>query len=600
MNRLERSALVLLALVAFLAPLKFGVPVVLQWRQVPPADLYTWLFYGWPVVLGVMLVFAGSLVWATGARIWMQQRDLLYWLPAVWLLTQAVAVPGSIHRQASLDMLMHAGACVVLFYAAAWHVRDGAAAVRVFQALGLATFLVCIHALDQKYGFLTGGFKESAGMIGEMEMNPANAAAMKARLESGRVFATFAGYPNALAAFLVMGLGPVLGWILTRARLWQRPFKWAILGCAGLILGWVFWLTGSRGGFVALTVVLMAGGISVALGSESSSKRVGLAMAKVAGAALALFVVLAATGYLPRGDSSAMARFDYWGGAIEIGRDHPWFGTGPGTFGSIYPAYKTAATEEAKTVHNDYLQMWSDSGWVAMFVYLAIWILALRDAVRLVRARRGDTASVALLMFLAGWTAHSLIDFDLYIPGLAWPAFVMLGMTQGLKELVPVTGTSEARGPRVVVWSGCLVLVVLFTSYGSGLLKANLAYGRSQEFDVERGTWMPLVYRLEAAKEAVRLAPSVAYYAVTAGDLAMARRNFGAAEQYYRQAIGADPYRWAYHRRLADVKKDQGQMAEAIASLQRAAELNRNNDELQQLIAQWQALSVPPGPEPTP
>src|SRR2546428_803425 len=40
----------------------------------------------------------------------------------------------------------------LLFYAAAWYVRDGAAAGRIFGALGLATMLVVVMALEQRYG----------------------------------------------------------------------------------------------------------------------------------------------------------------------------------------------------------------------------------------------------------------------------------------------------------------------------------------------------------------------------------------------------------------------------------------------------------------
>jgi hypothetical protein len=489
----------------------------------------------------------------------------------------------------SMDMVLHAGACVVLFYAAAWHVRDGAAAVRVFQGLGWAGLLLCVMALDQKYGFLTGGFAATGEWVTQWNGQTEEAEAMRARLENARVFGSFGGYPNALAAYLVLVAGPMLGWLLTRARLWNPTFKWVLLGCVGVVMGWCFWLAGSRGGFVALTVVSIAGGLALAWAQEDSRKRLGLTLAGVAAGAMVLFAVLGATGNLPRGTGSALSRFDYWGGAIEIGKDHPWFGTGPGTFGSVYPVYKTATTEEAKTVHNDYLQMWSDSGWVAMFVYAALWIVGLRDAVRMVRARRGDAASVGVLMFVAGWTAHSAIDFDLYVPGLAWPAFLMLGMVQGLKDLVPLSGTSEARGPRILAQVACMLLVAVVMVYGVRMLRAASAYGRVHEYDMERRALMPLEDRGKNAARAMNLAPSVAHYALTAGDVAMEKRDFGRAEQCYRRAIAIDRYRWFYHRRLAESQLAQGRKEDALETLRHALELNRSHAGLQQAIDQLSA-----------
>jgi len=108
---------------------------------------------------------------------------------------------------------------------------------------------------------------------------------------------------------------------------------------------------------------------------------------------------------------------DYWRGAIAIARDHPWLGTGPGTFGSIYPKYKIASTEEAQLVHNSYLQMWSDSGVIGFLTFALLWLVALRDAFHpgsptLYDRRRSRCARLGRV------GGAFVMDFDLYI--LAW------------------------------------------------------------------------------------------------------------------------------------------------------------------------------------
>ena len=107
---------------------------------------------------------------------------------------------------------------------------------------------------------------------------------------------------------------------------------------------------------------LLAGQWAMALaGLVAASRRVWWALLAVAVLA-GVFVTAQHGGLIRHGWASAAARGDYWRGAVAIARDHPLFGTGPGTFGSIYPKYKTATTEEAQLVHNSYLQMASDSG----------------------------------------------------------------------------------------------------------------------------------------------------------------------------------------------------------------------------------------------
>ena len=206
------------------------------------------------------------------------------------------------------------------------------------------------------------------------------------RLTSNRPFAWFGGYPNALAGYLVIAFAPTLAWIWMRARGWDARVKWIALVVAGGLMVFCLVLTGSRGGFVAFGVMALTTlGCCVPKGNRRAILVVvGLVVA------LAVVVVLGQRGGLLHfGAQSVESRMDYWRGAVAIAKDHPWVGTGPGTFGSIYPKYKTALTEEAQTVHNNFLQMWSDSGVLAFVAFALLWIVAVRDAFRLARQRVG-------------------------------------------------------------------------------------------------------------------------------------------------------------------------------------------------------------------
>ena len=439
-----------LAAVAFLAPLKFGAPAMVQWAVMPPTDVVEWLYFTWPNEFAIILIFAGF-IWLVLDRGRMLARvDLLFVLPLFFLLTQMLAAPWTICPQETIDTVMLFAAGVLLFYVGAWYARNGAATGRIFGGLALATLFVCILAMQQHFG----GLEETRAYASTHVDASTAPRDFLARMTSNRVFGPFV-YPNALAGFLVVVFAPVLAWIWVRARGWDVRVKWiALVFAAGEML-FCLLLTGSRGGLAAFGCMTLA-----VLWCLVPKGRWGAAKA-IAVLVLALGVVAALArngGLLHFGTGSLEARTDYWRGAIRIIKDHPWIGTGPGTFGSIYPMYKTALTEEAAAVHNNFLQMWSDSGILAFLAFAVLWVVAVRDSFRLSRERVGDVAAAAICGALVGWTVHGLVDFELYVPGVALPAFVLLGTLQGLKELPKTDTVPPRRRENWLVAGVCVAL----------------------------------------------------------------------------------------------------------------------------------------------
>lgn len=573
MKRFRRWIIACLAVLAFIAPLKFGTPVVTQAQLIPPTNLYEWLFFPWPNQIAVIFVFAGLLWLVLDSDRLAVRVDALFLLPIVFLATQALATASSINRQISVDTLLHFTTCVVLFYAAAWYVRDGGSAARVFGGLGLATFLVCVLALQQHFGGLQDS-REFAALYKDQASMPKD---LLLRMTSNRVFAWFGGYPNALAGYLVVAFAPTLAWVWVRARNWNTRVKWFTLVFIAGGMGYCLLLTGSRGGLVAFAVMVLAG----LLGFTAGGARRGMGVGLTTLALVAVFLVAQQAGLVTLGRSSLEARGDYWRGAVKIARDHSWLGTGPGTFGSIYPKYKTAQTEEAQLAHNNYLQMWSDSGFCAFIVFAALWLLALKDALRLIGQRRGDAGAVAVCAALAGWVIHGLVDFDLYVPGLAIPAFMLLGILQGLKEqptVKPVTPRGNTKWGIGLI-SVAIVGTVIWAEEKS--LAANFLYGEA--IDLAR------LDPLGAAREiqrAVDLWPDNASYQAAAGNLAMHLGRFDQAIGYYRTAVRNDPFRASYHWRLAQAEMAfHGLSEKALDELGRAVELNGTNKRYQQALA---------------
>ena len=103
---------------------------------------------------------------------------------------------------------------------------------------------------------------------------------------------------------------------------------------------------------------------------------------------------------------------------------HPILGSGPGTFSVAYKKIKAPGAEMTRLVHNNYLEQASDSGVLgffsfAAFVFGSLTVLYRKPDVELIRFG----VSVGVL----GWAAQGFVEFGLYIPAIAWPAFLFLG-----------------------------------------------------------------------------------------------------------------------------------------------------------------------------
>jgi O-antigen ligase len=562
-----------LAAVAFLAPLKFGAPAMVQWAVVPPTGAIEWLCFTWPNELAVILVFAGF-IWLVLDRDRMLARvDLLFVLPLFFLLTQILAAPWTICPQETIDTVMLFAAAVLLFYVGAWSARDGAATGRIFGGLTLATLFVCLMAMQQHFG----GLEETRAYASTHVDASTAPRDFLARMTSNRVFGPFV-YPNALAGFLVVAFAPVLAWIWVRARGWDMRVKWiALVFAAGEML-FCLLLTGSRGGFAAFGFMTLAVlWCLVPKGRWGAAKAITLLV-------LVLGVVVALArqgGLLHFGTTSLEARTDYWRGAIRIIKDHPWIGTGPGTFGSIYPMYKMALTEEAAAVHNNFLQMWSDSGVLAFIAFAALWIVAVRDSFRLARERAGDVAAAAICGALVGWTVHGLVDFELYVPGVALPAFVLLGTLQGLKELPKTDTVAPRRRKNWLVAGVCVVLVTAVLWIECRALAAAFLGEEARRME-----GINPVAALDESERAVGLAPWNSRLQSGLGEVALRAGRSEEAFAAYLEAIESDPYRASGWWQLARAKMAaHGVDAEALQLLSRAIELNPTNPRYSQALA---------------
>ena len=131
-------------------------------------------------------------------------------------------------------------------------------------------------------------------------------------------------------------------------------------------------------------------------------------------------------------------RMSIWRGTLTLIAEHPWFGTGFGTFPIAYTTVQTTFLDEfVNHAHNDYLELASDLGIpVALALTASLsWILV-RTARTFRDANRSMDKFFALgcVGSMVAILLHSLVDFNLYIPANALVFASILGLAMSLKS----------------------------------------------------------------------------------------------------------------------------------------------------------------------
>ncbi|MBI4617785.1 MAG: O-antigen ligase family protein [Planctomycetes bacterium] len=216
----------------------------------------------------------------------------------------------------------------------------------------------------------------------------------------------------------------------------------ALWGTAVLVLGLGLFASQSRLGVSAAAV----GGLFLIffyLGRRSR-RLYGIALAVLVAAVLFLvfwvgFVdVTGRFGKLASGEASEADRIAVWRATLAIIADHPLLGTGLGTFGDVFAAYRPATVSNPYDhAHNDYLNLASDLGLPGLAAAGALFAGAVAAAARGLAAKdrfRRDLAA-GVLASLAVAATLSVADFNLQIPANGMALAALLGLAFSLDRL---------------------------------------------------------------------------------------------------------------------------------------------------------------------
>jgi len=248
----------------------------------------------------------------------------------------------------------------------------------------------------------------------------------------GRMTSTF-GCPNHLAGYMEMAILLILGLFL----LGYRSGIVFVLAYLSFLLLTALVLTLSRGGWIASLLGLSF--MSFALLTSRYFQRKKLIMALIGGFLAMALIVLASTPVVERiltieqreDIPNFSARVTAWGGIVEMIKDYPVLGIGPGTFSFIFTQYQPPGLKAHYTMaHNDYLHFTSEVGLpliaIIVWMIIALYRKGFRKFKNPSRLVRGITLGA-----MSGITAilvHSISDFNLHIPANALLFIVLVAI----------------------------------------------------------------------------------------------------------------------------------------------------------------------------
>lgn len=229
---------------------------------------------------------------------------------------------------------------------------------------------------------------------------------------------------NHMAGYLEMAIPLFLGLLLNGI---DRARKALIIFIAGILsLALIFTL--SRGGWIGLFVGMAF--MSMTLFAKSIAKNRKLLFWCSIGILFCFISILSSTTVVTRvktleeaeNNPSLSARITAWKGIVEMMRDYPLLGTGPGTFATIYTQYQPPGFKSRFMMgHNDYLHFTSEVGLGLVGIILWMGIIFYRTGFQKLKSPsrlvRGTTIGA-----MAGVTAilvHSVSDFNLHVPANA-------------------------------------------------------------------------------------------------------------------------------------------------------------------------------------
>lgn len=385
------------------------------------------------------------------------------------------------------------------------------------------------------------------------------------------------GNPAVILVMVVL-LGAVcLGWLAGRPRM-----RGAAIGLAALLFGATAFLTGTRGGWVAIGAGILGLTLATAYGvgprrafrsarqhlARRGRMPVAAAVLVVAGAAVALTPAI-----LRRLATTEGNRFEFYRIALQMFNESPLTGVGPGMWVAQRIAYtrSPAADEYVPHAHDLYLQGLAEMGLLgalAGVIAISTLIWLVRDGLRDADPARRRWALVVSFTS-AYFGVHQLVDFFANAPATFAVFAIPIAILDATRTARPrrfsdrLTAIRSRWGMRLGAMLAAGALLLAAAVEVPALVHADAVA------EANAGQWtasQPLAHRAAA------LDPEMPVYHLTAGLAAAHVSDYRTAAIEFRLIAEASdlPEAWLD---LADAYAEIGERDSALDALHRAGRL---------------------------
>ena len=347
----------------------------------------------------------------------------------------------TVHHQASLEQFYQFMSYPLLYYLFINILRERKEITAVISTILAVAILVSLYGIYQNYIAL----EETREWVRIYHSGQFSSQFMS-RLGTHKVFSTFV-YPPALAGYLSLVFPLAFCFLIYAQSKWMRILSGLTLVSGGLCL----YFTYSKGGWVAafLSVIFL---FAILLCRKTQSKGCDYReKIRRYGPLILIFLLILIIPFLfpairefllehePFNHlegffGSLTVRVNYWRAGLGMLRDYPVFGSGLGTFGTLYAKYKLPQGREVQLAHNNYLQVWTEMGILGIVSFLWLWAVFLKRGWRLIHrlgavgCRSEAAVAIGCYVGVVAFLIHSLVDFDLYVPGIAMNVWLFLAL----------------------------------------------------------------------------------------------------------------------------------------------------------------------------
>ena len=255
-----------------------------------------------------------------------------------------------------------------------------------------------------------------------------------------------------------------------------------------LVQAWALGLTASRGGMLATTTAMAAGTGLAWIASKNPRPHV----AGWSAATVALVLILASSiAWLGRepaagletvpgahalqgpeireeglavtsaelaNPATMMLRLGYWKTGLRMAFRNILTGVGLTNFATVYPMYQYVDASPVKHAHNDFIQLFAETGIVGLVCFTAFWLYFFYRGICRIRAAATGADRWLFIGLYAGvlaFVGHSLVDFNFSNASLTAAAVLLTGLFYALTPL------SEEPAPRLRgPWPAAVILAV--------------------------------------------------------------------------------------------------------------------------------------------